>query len=290
MLSIRRPRPILALEANPNVSNSRRNPLRGRGFFALTGIIAFAAVAFLVMPLVHLFLCHPLMTLARALDSSIMRDALTISLMTSLVSTLIVVVVGTLLAYVLARFNFPGKSVVDTLIDLPMVLPPMVTGLALLMLLGRTGPIGSQLAVLGIHLTFTPMAVVIACVFVSLPFFVRAARAGFESVDSRLETASLLLGATQIKTFFKVTIPLTWHSLLAGAVLAWARCLGEFGATIIFAGNFQGATQTMPLAIFNALQDDSTVPIALSIILLAVSFVLVMVLKFMLRNKGASYA
>lgn len=254
------------------------------------GLIAVLAVLFLVVPLVWLCLWPTADDLVEAMLSPMLWAAMKISFITSTISTFLVICFGGVLSFMLARYQFRGKMIVDTLVDLPMVLPPMVTGLALLMLLGHNGPIGGWLAEHGMALPFTVAAVVIAQVFVSLPFFIRAARAGFESVDRRLETASLLLGASKARTFIKITVPLVWPTLLAGAILAWARCLGEFGATIVFAGNFQGITQTMPLAIFEALQVNLGVAIALSIVLLLVSFCLVMLLKFVIGGAGVTHS
>jgi molybdate transport system permease protein len=254
------------------------------------GLIAIVTVLFLVIPLVWLCLWPSADDLVQATFSPMLWDAMKISFLTSTLSTFLVIGFGGVLAFMLARFQFRGKMIVDTLVDLPMVLPPMVTGLALLMLFGRNGPIGGWLSAHGLALPFTVAAVVIAQVFVSLPFFIRAARAGFESVDRRLETASLLLGASKARTFIKITVPLVWPTLLAGAILAWARCLGEFGATIVFAGNFQGVTQTMPLAIFEALQVNLNVAIALSIVLLLVSFCLVLLLKFVVGRADVAHA
>jgi molybdate transport system permease protein len=259
--------------------------LRGFG-----GFFAIITILFLVVPLGCICLWPTAHDLIEAVQSPRLWAALKISFITSTFSTFLVIIFGGVLAFILARCQFRGKMIVDTLIDLPMVLPPMVTGLALLILFGRNGALGSWLSAHGITLTFTTAAVVMAQVFVSLPFFIRAARAGFESVDQRLETASLLLGASQLRTFIKVTVPLVWPTLLAGAILAWARCLGEFGATVVFAGNFQGVTQTMPLAIFGALQDNIGVAIALSIILLFVSFCLVLWLKFLIGRVRAPYS
>ncbi len=254
------------------------------------GLIAVLTVLFLVVPLVWLCLWPTADDLKEAAFSSMLWDAMKISFITSTLSTFLVICFGGVLAFMLARYQFRGKMIVDTLVDLPMVLPPMVTGLALLILFGRNGPLGNWLWNHGMALPFTVTAVVIAQVFVSLPFFIRAARAGFESVDRRLETASLLLGASKARTFIKITVPLVWPTLLAGAILAWARCLGEFGATIVFAGNFQGVTQTMPLAIFEALQANLGVAIALSIVLLFVSFCLVMLLKFVIGGAGVTHS
>ncbi len=283
----------------PAVDNGERQPeswARERPAIASylfkggAGLIAVVTVLFLVIPLAWLCLWPTADDLIVATLSPMLWDAMKISFITSTLSTFLVIGFGGVLAFMLARFQFRGKMIVDTLVDLPMVLPPMVTGLALLMLFGRNGPIGGWLSAHGLALPFTVAAVVLAQVFVSLPFFIRAARAGFESVDRRLETASLLLGASKARTFIQITVPLVWPTLLAGAILAWARCLGEFGATIVFAGNFQGVTQTMPLAIFEALQVNLNVAIALSIVLLLVSFCLVMLLKFVIGRAVVTHA
>jgi molybdate transport system permease protein len=253
-------------------------------------LVAMVCTAFLLGPLLYLCVWPTYHQLMQALHSEMVLMALKVSLISSGIATLLVVLLGTALAYILARFDFTGKRVIDTLVDLPMVLPPMVTGLALLMVFGRKGPVGAWLGQFGIAITFTTIAVVLAQVFVALPFFVRAARAGFEAMDRRLELASLLLGASRLQTFLQVTVPITWPSLLAGIVLAWARCLGEFGATIVFAGNFQGTTQTMPLAIFSALQDDAGVAVAIALLLLGVSFVLLLCLKLFIGKRAVYHS
>jgi molybdate transport system permease protein len=255
--------------------------LRAMAFLALIGLCA---------PLISLLFWPNTDEIIAATRHSLLWSALKISLTTSSISTLLVMVLGGALAFILARWNFRGKIIIDTLVDLPMVLPPMVTGLALLIFFGNSGPFGLWLNRHGITIIFTPLAVVMAQVWVALPFFVRAARAGFEGVDSRLETMSLLLGATKWRTFWWVTLPLMWPNILAGTILAWARCLGEFGATMVFAGNLQGVTQTMPLAIFSALQDNMGLALALAIILLAVAFSLIIILKISTqRAKTTSY-
>ena len=252
-------------------------------------VLSVGAIAFLVLPLGVLCLTtlehHHI--LASSHFARYVMPALRLSLLSSSLATAVVVLFGGALGLFLARNEFPGKSVIDTAIDLPMVLPPMVSGLALLLIFGRNGSIGSLLLPYGIRLTFTTTAVVLAQIFISLPFFVRAARSAFESVDHRLEIASLTLGGSKSRTLFKVTLPLIWPMLLAGVVLAWARCLGEFGATIVVAGNFEGVTQTMPLAIFGALQTDMHIAVMLSVILLVVSFTIVMLIKLLLGRKGA---
>jgi molybdate transport system permease protein len=273
----------------PAIQTHRKHQYRKSGEQVPPAVygVATLAVCFLVLPMLGLFACISLQGSLAALTSPITSDALLLSFATSTLSTMIVVIFGGALAYVLARKSFKGAVFVDTLVDVPMVLPPMVTGLALLMFLGPHGPLGSVLSSHGVSLVFTTGAVVVAQVFVSLPFFVRAAKAAFESIDPKLERASLLLGASPRRTFFEVVIPTVWPPLAAGAVLAWARCLGEFGATLVFAGNFQGSTQTMPLAIFGALQDNMDVAIALSILLLVTSFLLVVSLKMLTSRYGA---
>jgi len=164
------------------------------------------------------------------------------------------VLAGTPLAYLLARRRFRGRTALDTLIDLPMVLPPSVAGIALLVAFGRRGLVGQYLTVAGIELAFTQMAVVLAQIFVAAPFYIKAAAAGFAGVDRELEQAAALDGATPLQVARYVTVPLAWTSLFGGAVMTWARALGEFGATIIFAGNFVGRTQTMPLAIYQGFE------------------------------------
>ncbi|MBW3633677.1 MAG: ABC transporter permease [Chloroflexi bacterium] len=185
---------------------------------------------------------------ARTYDT--LRQALGLSMATTALTMVVVIVSGTPLAYLLARRRFRGAAVVEALVDLPIVLPPAVAGIALLVAFGRNGLVGQWLAEGGVTLGFTTIAVVMAQVFVSAPFYVIAARAGFARVDRDVEAAAADLGASPGRVFRTVTLPLIAPSLIAGAVLAWARALGEFGATIMFAGNFPGVTQTMPLAIY----------------------------------------
>jgi molybdate transport system permease protein len=199
-------------------------------------------------------------------------DALQLSLVTASISAILAIIVGTPVAYFLAREDFRGKAIVDALIDVPMVLPPAVAGLALLMTFGRRGLLGPSLSAIGIELPFTTAAVIIAETFVAAPFYVRAAKAGFASVNRGLEQMSALLGVSNLQTFFRVTLPLAASALFGGALMTWARALGEFGATIMFAGNFQGRTQTMPLAIYIGLESNLDSALALSVILIGVSF------------------
>ncbi len=240
------------------------------------GRLAFVSAVLLLL----LFLVLPLIAVVwRALPlraegwlSASTFDALRLSLITATISAALAIVVGTPIAYALARENFRGKAIVDAVIDLPMVLPPAVAGLALLMAFGRRGLLGPALAAVGIELPFTTAAVVMAQTFVAAPFYVRAAKAGFSSVDRGLEQMSALLGVSNLRTFFRVTLPLAAPALFGGALMTWARALGEFGATIMFAGNFQGSTQTMPLAIYIGLESNLDSALALSMILIVVSF------------------
>ena len=219
------------------------------------------------------------------LRSDMVLGAIALSLITSLIAVAAALVFGTPLAYALARFQFPGRQLLDTVVALPMVLPPIVGGFALLVALGRRGPVGGPLDAVGVDVAFTTSAVVLAQVFVAAPFYVRAAKAGFASVDPRLEGVSATLGARSWHTFRRVTVPLALPSLAGGAVMAWAR--GEFGATIMFAGNVAGRTQTMPLAILEALESDVDAAIAIAIILIAVAVAVLLTFKLLARRAGS---
>ncbi len=198
-------------------------------------------------------------------------SALKLSLLTATISLAVAVLVGTPVAYLLAHHSFRGKSIVDTVIDLPLVLPPAAAGFALLLLFGRQG-IGGWLQEHGLRLSLTPLAVVMAQVFVASPFYVKQARAGFEAVPRNLLYASATLGAGPVRTFFRVTAPLATQSAVAGAVMTWARALGEFGATLVFAGAFPGRTETMPIAIYTHSTTNLPAAIALAATLVVVSF------------------
>jgi len=214
-----------------------------------------------------------------SLQKPIVRDALRLSMVTSLFTLGLAVLLGTPLAYLLARSDFPGKQVVDTLIDLPIVLPPVVAGVALLMAFGRRGVFGDELGTLGIELAFTWKAVVVAQLFVSAPFYIRAAKAGFQSIDIAFEQMAYTLGASRLRTFLRITLPLALPAVVGGMVLCWARALSEFGATMLFAGSFRGTTQTMPLAIMSAMESDLYAALSISVILLAVSFVTLLLFR-----------
>jgi molybdate transport system permease protein len=222
-----------------------------------------------------------------ALQRPIVYEALRLSMATTLVVLALTLLLGSPLALLLARRRFRGIGILDSLIDLPIVLPPAVAGLALLLTFGRRGMLGSPLAAAGIELPFTTTAVVLASLFVAAPFYVRAARSGFLAVPRELEEAARVEGATEWQVFRFVTAPVAAPALFGGAILCWARALGEFGATIMFAGQFMGRTQTMPLAIYAALETDLDAALGLSVLLLAISFALLVFFRRWLSQ--ASY-
>jgi molybdate transport system permease protein len=252
---------------------------------AALALMLMLAMAFIALPVVALFLKSPLDTTLRSLHDPVVIDALRLSLMTSTITTITVVIMGTPIAYVSARFQYFGKELADSLIDLPVIMPPAVAGIALLMAFGRMGIVGHYLNGFGISIAFTTLAVIMAQVFVSSPFYIRQARTSFEDVDLAFENAARTLGASRVYTFFHVIIPIAMNGLISGAIMAFARSLGEFGATIMFAGNFQGRTQTMPLAIYTAMQGDLDVSLCLAIILVAFSFMVIFLVKTLTRGR-----
>lgn len=198
-------------------------------------------------------------------------SAILISLGTTTISIIIIIMLGVPLAYVFARFDFPLKSLLNVLIELPIVMPPVVAGLALLMTFGRRGLLGPPLDVVGITLPFTTAGVVTAQVFVSMPFFVRAAQVRFQSVPMEIEAAAMIDGASSWQIFWRITLPLSLKGLVAGLLLSWARASGEFGATILFAGSLRGRTQTMPLLVYNALERDLNAALWSALILIGIA-------------------
>jgi molybdate transport system permease protein len=254
---------------------------------ALLLVPTFFLIVFLTLPLVALFLkVLPEEGIWDTLSQPLVTEALRLSFITSFASLAITIVFGTPVAYLLARRRFPGSAIIDTLIDLPMVLPPAVAGVALLMAFGRRGVLGPWLEAASIEIAFTLTAVVMAQTFVSAPFYIRAARAGFQSIDQELERVAHTLGHSGFGTFLRITIPLALPALLGGAVMSWARALGEFGATIMFAGNTIGRTQTMPLAIYIAMQSDLTAALVLSAILVIVSFSVLLLVRLILHRSA----
>jgi molybdate transport system permease protein len=242
--------------------------------------LAIVAMLFLVIPLFGLLADTPWTRLPDLLTRDVTVTALRLSLITSLAATGIAVVLGVPLAWLLARIDFPGRPVVRALVLLPLVLPPVVGGTALLTALGRRGIIGQPLEELtGFSLPFTTAGVIIAEAFVAMPFLVLTVEGALRGMDRRFEDAAMTLGASRMRVFTRVTLPLIAPGLIAGALLAWARALGEFGATITFAGNFPGRTQTMPLAIYTLLDTDRDAAIALSVVLLATCIFILLILR-----------
>ncbi len=251
----------------------RRPPL-------LVVAVAAVTVAFFVLPLIGLFKRAAWSTLVDDLTTTEALTALRLSLVCSLSATALSVLFGMPLAWVLARIRFPGRPLVRALVLLPLVLPPVVGGVALLAAFSRRGIVGEPLYDwFGIQLTFTTAGAVLAETFVALPFFVITVEAALRSMDRRYEDVASTLGAGRWTVFRRVTLPMVGPSVVAGAVLAWARALGEFGATITFAGNIIGKTQTLPLAVYLALEADPDVAVAMSLVLLAVSLVVIVSLR-----------
>jgi molybdate transport system permease protein len=246
---------------------------------ALAGLALALALAFLVLPVAALFLRVPPGDLVTALGNDVFRDALVVSLKTSAIAHLAVVLVGTPAAYVLARRRFPGRGLVLTLVELPLVLPPAVAGIALLAAFGRYQLLGGTLSALGVTVGFTQLAVILAVAFVESPFYFRGAVAAFEAVDDGLVDAARTLGAGPARVFARVALPLAAGGLAAASALALARGLGEFGATIIFAGSLQGVTQTLPLAIYAQFEQDFDTALAISALFIIVGALLLVSLK-----------
>ncbi len=243
-------------------------------------VFAGIAIAFFALPIIGLVWRAPWSRLADVLGRGAVRDALVLSLQTSLISTVVAAVFGVPLAWMLARIDFPGRSLVRALATLSMVLPPVVGGVALFASFGRRGLFGQLLDDwFGIRLPFTTAAVVIAQTFVAMPFLVLTVEAALRQLDPRVEAAARTLGGRRWYVFSRVTLPSIRPALIAGAVLAWARALGEFGATITFAGNFPGRTQTMPLATYLALERDPDDALLISLVLIAVSLAVLLGLR-----------
>jgi molybdate transport system permease protein len=252
---------------------------RGRTPWALF-VPALLGLAFLVLPLVGLLVKAPWSTLLTRLGQSGVLEALKLSLYSATVATALSLFFGVPLAWLLARVSFPGRRLVRALVTVPLVLPPVVGGVALLLVLGRSGLLGRYLdSWFGVTLPFTTPGVVIAEAFVAMPFLVVSVEGALRAADQRYEEAAATLGASPFTVFRRVTLPLVMPGVIAGSVLCWARALGEFGATITFAGNFPGKTQTMPLAVYLALEDDPQAAIVLSVVLLAVSIIVLASLR-----------
>lgn len=262
---------------------------RGRWFAPALVVALGVALTFLTLPVVAIFVGTSPGNLLGALADPGVLDALWLSLRTTLVAIAIIVVVGTPAAYLLATRTFRGHALVVTLVELPLVLPPAVAGVGLLAALGPGGIAGGAIEDAGLRLVFETAGVVVALTFVAAPFFVRAAQAAFGAIDRSWLEASRTLGAGEARTFLRVAIPAAAPGMLAGLALAWGRAVGEFGATLIFAGSFRGRTQTAPLAIYERLGTDFDAALALSAVLVAVSASLLLTAK-LLGPGGAARA
>jgi molybdate transport system permease protein len=241
---------------------------------------ALLGAALFVVPLLGLISRTPWRDLPDLVTSDVVADALWLSLVTSVAAAGLSLVLGVPLAWCLARLTFPGRNLVRALVTLPMVLPPVVGGAALLFALGRRGLVGEPIEeATGFLLPFSTWGVVVANTFVAMPFLVITVEGALAGVDRRYEHAAASLGASRLTVFRRVTVPMIAPSLKAGVVLAWARALGEFGATVTFAGNLQGRTQTLPLAVFVALESDRDTAVAISLVLVAVSLVVLLTLR-----------
>ena len=263
-----------------------RGDQRSSGRLPRPGIALFWSavpmIMFLTLPLLALIWRTELTDISTHLAQPVARRAIVLSLWTSGTATLLTIVLGTPLALLMTRRHFRGRRVLDTLIDLPTVLPPAVAGLALLMAFGRRGMLGQGLSVAGIEIAFTSLAVIFAQLFVASPYYIRAAIGGLSRSAVELEEAAALDGADSRQIFRFVTVPLARASLLGGLVMTWARALGDFGATILFAGNYPGRTQTMPLAIYIGFELDLDVALALSVVLMATAFAILLLVKWRL--------
>jgi molybdate transport system permease protein len=256
-----------------------RRGLAGAGVFAAAAV----ALAFLLLPIVAIFARVSPGELLAQFSRPVVKDALVVSLKTNAISQALVLLLGTPTAYLIATRRFPGRSLAVVLVELPLVLPPAVAGIGLIATFGRLGLLGGTLDALGVQLGLTQAAVVIAVAYVASPFYVRQAIATFEAVDPDLVAAARTLGAGRARTFFRVVLPLARRGLAAGEALSFARGLGEFGATIMFAGSLQGVTQTLPLAIYQELNVDFTTALAISAFLVVVSGALLVALRLTLQ-------
>ena len=254
-----------------------------RGRAAILSVVfrlaATALLAFLVLPLVALLVTMSPREFVAGLRDPLVLPALSLSLLTTSVSLFLVVVPGTALAWFLARRNDALGRWIETAVQLPVVIPPAVGGLALLLAFGRRGLFGSWLGRFGLAVPFSTLAVVLAEVFVSAPFFVIAATAAFRRLDPSLWIVARSLGASPFRAFLRVALPAAAPSLVAGAAMSWARALGEFGATLMFAGNLVGRTQTLPLAVYTTLESDLRAAQAISVLLVVIAFALLLVLR-----------
>ena len=254
----------------------------------LLALVAAVTLAFLALPVVALFVHTSPGRLLSQLSDQAVKDAFVVSLKTSVLAQVLILAFGTPTAYLIATRRFAGRSLAITLVELPLVLPPAVAGIGLLAAFGRLGLLGSSLGGLGITLPFTQSAVTVAVAYVASPLYIRPAIAAFEAIDSNLVAASRTLGAGPVRTFFRVVLPLARAGLIAGVALSFARGLGEFGATIMFAGSLQGVTQTLPLAIYAQFDQNFDEAVALGAVLVLFSIALLIFLRLFLSWQSSS--
>ena len=268
-----------------------RTWLRGVARVALTVVSALlmaGVLAFLLLPIVALITYQPLRDLIHGFGAKVAIDAVVVSLKTNAIAFALTIALGTPFAYILARTRFRGRSVVITLVEIPLVMPPAVAGLALLVAFGRLGLLGSALSSVGIDLAFTQAAVVLAILFVASPFYLRGAIAAFEAIDPTMIDVARTLGAGRIRRMLAVAVPLAGGGLGAAAAVAFARGLGEFGATILFAGSFQGSTQTLPLAVYSLFDANLDQAIAIGVLLIVLSAAILITAKLLVRSWASS--
>ena len=265
----------------------RKKNYRPNLTYLIAGVLIAAVTFYLAFPIIALLIrVTPDMFFTTLKDPDVVR-ALWLSLFTTVITLTIVIVVGTPFAYFHSRYSYPGKVVVDTLIDLPLVLPPAVAGVALLVLYGRAGILGHYFNMFGISIAFTTLAVIMAQIFVASPFYLRQAKSLFEQIDPAYEQTARTLGASSFRILALVTIPMTAGGLISGAVMTFGRALGEFGATIMFAGNLPGVTQTMPLAVYVGMEGDINVGLTISILLVIISFAIMIVVRIIQKMEAA---
>ena len=268
------------MTASP-VRTTIRRALAGLG----ACLLILAVTLYLLLPIVALFFrTTPELFLATLRNPEVI-SALTLSLATSIISLVVVILIGTPFAYIHCRHQYPGKVIVDTIIDLPLVLPPAVAGMALLVLYGRMGLVGKYASMFGISIAFTTLAVIMAQIFVASPFYLRQAKSLFDQIDPAYELTARTLGASRFRVFSRVVVPLTAGGLVSGAVMTFGRALGEFGATIMFAGNLPGVTQTMPLAVYVNLAGDFNVGLTISILLVLISFAIMIAVRYLAKTE-----
>ncbi len=256
---------------------------------AVAAVIVITIVGgFLLLPIVALVTYQPLHDLISGFGTTAAVDAIVVSLKTNAIAFAIMIAFGTPFAYIVARMQFRGRSILVTIVELPLVMPPAVAGLALLVAFGRFGLLGHTLSVLGIDLAFTQAAVVIAILFVASPFYLRGAIAAFTAIDSRLLDVASTLGAGPLRRLVHVAVPLAAGGLGAAAAVAFARGVGEFGATILFAGSFQGSTQTLPLAVYSLFDSNLDQGVAIGVLLIIVSAAILLTSKLLVRSWATS--